>query len=362
MQRRGLAATRGLVPLAAALLGALVTFVVVSATGADRRAEALRGPFGPEGPRMREQLWLMPSGNHTTSLRATVFRPDESVSVPGDRGMIRVGGPVRRPMVVINHGTSEATRHSVSMPVYYWLSRWFVERGYVVVLPQRRGHGATGGDLIESRGNCSDPHHMESGLVASDDIAAAIAFMAKQDFVKPAGAIVVGISTGGWAALATASRNVPGVAGVVNIAGGRGGYAYGAAGAVCQKAELIAAAGKFGQTTRIPALWLYAENDSYFGPKLAASMFEAWSLAGAPGSLHVYPPYGMEGHNIADDLAGWQLWGAAMSGFLKQIEHREDAPPLGQRAEPRGIGGLARAAFSWLGGNRAASKIAGTSH
>ena len=94
------------------------------------------GAYGPEGQRMREQLWLLPGGDTAVALRATVFRPAGAITE-------------RHPLVVINHGTSESNRMSVSMPVYYWLSRWFVDRGFAVVLPQRRGHGATGGTLVE---------------------------------------------------------------------------------------------------------------------------------------------------------------------------------------------------------------------
>ena len=144
------------------------------------------GPYGPEGPRLREQLWLLPSGDGVSPLRATVFRPvDEAKS-----------GALRRPLVVINHGTSDATRLAVSMPVYYWLSRWFVERGYVVVLPQRRGHGATGGPIVDSFGSCSNPDHFRSGLAAADDIEAVVSYMGTQPFVQPGATVVVGISTG----------------------------------------------------------------------------------------------------------------------------------------------------------------------
>ena len=80
----------------------------------------------------------------------------------------------RHPLVVINHGTSELNRMSVSMPVYYWLSRWFVDRGYAVVLPQRRGHGATGGTLVEAVGDCANPDHYRSGVVAAQDVGAAV--------------------------------------------------------------------------------------------------------------------------------------------------------------------------------------------
>lgn len=332
---------RWVVPALAASLGAIATLFAVYGAGANMRAATI-GPFGPEGPRMREQLWIVPSGDPRTSLRATVFRPGENITP----GLAPIGGPQRHPMVVINHGTSEATRHSVSMPVYYWLSRWFVDRGFVVVLPQRRGHGATGGELIESKGNCSDPHHYESGVVAAEDIAATVNYMAQQDFIAPSETIVVGISTGGWASLALASRNVPGVRGIVNFAGGRGGYAFGKAGAVCQQAELVAAAGKFGATAHIPSLWLYADNDSYFGPTLAKAMFDAWSAAGASGSLHVFPAYGNEGHNLADDLAGWRIWGHALTEFLQKTERHRATDE--QRAEPNVLRRLKSAALGWL--------------
>src|SRR5262245_38569690 len=115
------------------------------------------GPFGPEGPRLREQLCIVPGADPRTPLRATVFRPPEK----GPR-------PVRRPLVVINHGSDESTREAVSMPVFYWLSKWFVDRGYVVLLPQRRGYGATGGELAEGRDTCADPDHRAAGLAGAD--------------------------------------------------------------------------------------------------------------------------------------------------------------------------------------------------
>ena len=264
------------------------------------------GPFGPEGPRMREQLWVLPSGEDGHALRATVFRPHDA---PG-----AVSTP--RPLVVINHGTSSATRLSVSMPVYYWLSRWFVERGYVVALPQRRGHGATGGRLAEAVGSCANPDHERSGAIAADDIEAVVNFLSNEPFVAPRKTIVVGISTGGWAALALASRNPINVSGIINIAGGRGGYAGGKPNAVCGERKLIQAVAAYGRTARIPSLWLYAENDTYFGPKLANAMAEAWRAGGADAKLHILPAYGTDGHNIANDRAGWDVWGGMTDSFL----------------------------------------------
>jgi dienelactone hydrolase len=261
---------------------------------------------------MRERLWLVPSGDPKIQLRATVFRPEESSA----------GSPRQRPLVVINHGTDELTRLSVSMPVYYWLSRWFVDRGYVVVLPQRRGHGATGGELAESVGTCETADHYVSGQIAADDIAATIEYMIGQDFVAPRNVVVVGISTGGWASLALASRNIPSVASIVNFAGGRGGHAYGRPNAICNYDGLLSTANLFGQTARQPSIWLYSENDSYFSPDVARALAREWQLGGGSVQTHIFSAQKNDGHAIADDRADWNLWGDVLDEFIGH--HRND--------------------------------------
>lgn len=281
--------------------------------------EAELGPFGPQGPRMREQLWILPSGTPGQVQRATVFRPlDEGVKVGPSSGP--------RPLVIINHGTSETTRHSTSMPVYYWLSRWFVERGFVVVLPQRRGHGATGGDLAEGADSCSDPDHYRAGRAAADDVEAAVEFMQRQPFIARSSTIVAGISTGGWASLALAERNPANVKGILNFAGGRGGHAFGEPSRICGADRLVQAVQKFASSSAVPTLWLYSVNDTFFGPELAARMASAWSGAGGKAELQLLPAYGSDGHLIADDLAGWQLWARHVDRFISSVLHPSVAP------------------------------------
>lgn len=264
---------------------------------------SLYGPFGPEGQRMREQFWLLPSGDASVALRATVFRPAGGIDE-------------RHPLVVINHGTSEANRMSVSMPVYYWLSRWFVDRGFAVVLPQRRGHGATGGTLVEAVGDCANPDHFRSGVIAAQDVGATVDFMMRQPFIDPARVLVVGISTGGWASLALASQRPELMTAVINIAGGRGGHAFGRKNSVCGVDKLIGATRDLARTARAPTLWLYSENDSYFGPALATKMAAAWKQGGGQVEYEPLPAYGTDGHNIADDRAGWAVWGKTLDNFL----------------------------------------------
>lgn len=266
------------------------------------------GAFGPEGQRMREQLWVLPSSDPQVPLRATLFRPASRESAE------------RYPLVVINHGTDEATRLAVSMPVYYWLSRWFVERGYAVLLPQRRGHGATGGALAEAAGDCDNPDHFKSGLIAAQDLEVAIRFVKAQPFIDGEHIISAGVSTGGWASLALAALAPDLLRGVVNFAGGRGGHAYGRRSAVCGEQELIKAAAAYSaRAAQVPTIWFYARNDSYFGPDLAERMAQAWRSKGGAVEANILPAYNSEGHNLADDRAGWDLWGGKLDRFLTRL-------------------------------------------
>ncbi len=269
---------------------------------------SIYGSFGPEGLRLREQLWVLPSADPAFALRATLFRPENIKNQP-------------TPLVIINHGTDESTRESVAMPVFYWLSRWFVERGYAVLIPQRRGHGATAGRFAEAIDNCQSPDHARAGDVAADDIESVLNYIAQQPFIDKRRIFVAGVSTGGWASLALAARNPPELRGVINFAGGRGAHANGRSNSICGAESLVQAAGRFGATAKVPTLWLYAENDSYFDPGLAKSMHTSWTQSGGQAEFHVLPAYGSEGHRIADDKAGWRLWGAAVEHFIHYSRH-----------------------------------------
>jgi dienelactone hydrolase len=272
--------------------------------------DAIYGAHGPEGPRLREQLWIVPGADPMTPLRATLFRPPESLPL---------GSTHAHPLVVINHGSDESTREAVSMPVFYWLSKWFVERGYVVLLPQRRGHGATGGALAEGGDSCADPDHHAAGLAAADDIEAALRYMARQPFVDRSRMVIAGVSTGGWASLALASRNPPGVRLVVNFAGGRGGHAYGQPNVICAPDRLVGAAGAYARRAKVPTLWIYASNDSYFGPEVAGSLVSAWNHNGGRAELHLLSAYGSEGHDVVGHAAGWDLWGRRLESLLSEV-------------------------------------------
>ena len=60
---------------------------------------------------------------------------------------------------------------------------------------------------------------------------------------------------------------------------------------------------KFGQQSRLPTLWVYAENDKYFGPALAKRMHSAFVSAGGAAELVIAPPFGKDGHSLLLKIA-----------------------------------------------------------
>ncbi|WIM09425.1 CocE/NonD family hydrolase [Enhydrobacter sp.] len=263
------------------------------------------GPQGPEGQTMREQEWRIPAAGASRLMDATLFRP------PGN---------ARAPLVVMNHGSpaGASERSSMKRPRYTAISSFFVARGHVVVLPLRRGYGATGGYWAEGYGRCGNPDYVDAGLQTAADIRAAIDYMRAQPFVLPEHTIVVGQSAGGWGALALSSLNPPGVSALVDFAGGRGGHQPGVGN--CAPDALVKAAARYGATARQPLLWINAANDSFFGPRLVEEMVEAYRKAGGRVTHRAVGPFGKDGHHLASSNSGAAIWQPLVADFLSHVD------------------------------------------
>jgi len=298
---------------------ACAIIIFLSCVPAVPRIDRVAGPQDAEQGAFRRQLWLLPSAQPGVLMRATVFRP------PGR-------GPF--PLLLMNHGTTQNAerRRLLALPQFETLSAWFVQHGFVVVVPERPGHGATGGDYREDQSGCDDADFARAGLGAAESIAAALAYMQAQPFVRRDGAIVVGQSAGGWAALAFASRaskdGTKNVAAVINFAGGLGGRSWDQPDNNCAPDRLIATAGAFGRTSRIPTLWIYAENDSYFAPHLSAAMAAAFRASGGTVDYRLLPPFGADGHFLAETPGSQASWGPVIEHFLATLRRHTRAGPF----------------------------------
>lgn len=227
-------------------------------------------------------------------------------------------GPAR--LVVINHGSpGDASVRPAMRPgsCQGEAVRWFTARGFLVALPMRRGYGQTGGPWAEGFGGCSRAEYTRAGQETARDILSVVQAMRARPGVAAAPAIVVGQSAGGWGALALAAQNPSEVGAVVNMAGGRGGWRGHVPNNVCRPENLVGAAGDFGATARLPSLWIYAANDSFFDHALARDMAAAWRNAGAPVTLRLVPAFGRDGHGLFFGQGGSAVWGPEVEAFLR---------------------------------------------
>ena len=213
------------------------------------------------------QQWLVPSPIADVAAHALLFRP------PGD-------GPFR--LAVIAHASTQNVlrRAQMPQPEYRALAAWLVARGFAVLVPERPGHGATGGRYLEDQGGCDEADYARSGRATADAIAAAAGFVRKQSFVRPDGMVIVGHSAGAWGALALAGENPKDVSAIIAFAPGRGGHANDRPNQVCAPHTLMAAAAEFGKAARVPVTWLVAANDTYFSPELSRRMADAFRGSG----------------------------------------------------------------------------------
>ncbi|MCX5894098.1 MAG: hypothetical protein NTW80_14255 [Deltaproteobacteria bacterium] len=100
--------------------------------------------------------------------------------------------------------------------------------------------------------------------------------------------------------------------GVINFSGGRGAKAD----RVCDPPALIDAFARFGRTCRVPTLWIYSDNDTYFPVPLVRQLYHAFVNAGGQAQLVIVRPFLTEGHFFFSDVRGLDLWTETVKSFL----------------------------------------------
>ena len=260
-------------------------------------------------PAIQEEVWAIP------------------VTLPTIAYVVRPVGNGPFPLVVMNHGVSLDQRERGFFPLVEFrdAAMWFARRGYMVVAPSGPGYGGMALDQPERGlyatfyskiGSCDNPNFHDAGLAAALLDKWIIDYMAEQKLIVPDNVVVVGQSAGGWGAIALSSRNVSGVRAIITFEAGRGGRVGGKPDNNCAPDQLVAATGDFGRTARIPMLWIYTENDTFFGPALSKRMHQAYTDAGGNAEYHLLPPFGSDGHFMIDSPDAIPLWAPLVSQFL----------------------------------------------
>ena len=71
----------------------------------------------------------------------------------------------------------------------------------------------------------------------------------------------------------------------------------------------------YGKTARIPTLWLYSENDQYFGKDHPQQWFKGFVAAGGEGKFVQLPAHGKDGHGSF--TSNPRAWKPAFEEFLR---------------------------------------------
>jgi len=226
-------------------------------------------------------------------------------------------GPFR--LAVIAHASTENVlrRAQMPQPEYRALAAWLVARGFAVLVPERSGHGATGGRYLEDQGGCDEADYSRSGRATAGEIAATLNYLRGQSFVRKDDAVIVGHSAGAWGALALAGENPKTISEIIAFAPGRGGHANDFPNQVCAPHTLIASAAEFGRSARVPVTWLVAANDTYFSPALSRQLADAFRSGGDKVNFRVLAASGGEGHWLAESDAGVKIAGPDLDRALK---------------------------------------------
>lgn len=258
---------------------------------------------------IQEEVWALPLVLPTV---AYVVRP--------------VGnGPF--PLAIMNHGVSldPVQRSFFPLVEFRDAAMWFARRGYLVVAPVGPGYGASAIDIPERGlygpffskiGDCTNPNFRDAGMAVAQLDLWIIDYMAAEKKIVPKDVIVIGQSAGGWASIALSSINPPQVGAIITFAAGRGGRVGGKPNNNCAPDRLVDATAEFGRTSRVPMLWIYIENDTFFGPALSKRMHDAFSAAGGNAEYRLLPPFGDDGHFLVGSAESIPIWAPLVGAFL----------------------------------------------
>ena len=274
----------------------------------------------------------LPDGTHA-ELEALLTRPDK---------------PGRFPVAIINHGVARDIRMIAAQAPesYSGPAIVFAQHGYAAIVVNRRGFGLSSELLHNPVGPCSDRDYVRIGRDWAVDVLAAAARVRHEPWADPERILLVGHSAGGFAALAGATNAPPGVVGIIAFSGAFGSPLEDF---VCQPERLIEAMHAFGENVHIPSLWIYAQNDHFFGPVLARQMFDAYTASGAPAEFDAAAPFGRDGHLLMF-AATPAPWWPRVASFLAQ-QHLPtslavELPPPMALPDPSGLDERGREDFA----------------
>lgn len=229
-------------------------------------------------------------------------------------------GPGPFPTVMFNHGsTGDGSDPSVFTRTTFseTVAKFFVDRGWMVAFPQRRGRGQSDGLYDEGFNadrtfySCQRDVTLAGAERAIDDLDAAVDWLRNRADVDTTRMLGAGASRGGVLSLVHLAERPDVYLGAINFVGGWLGEGCGDY--LDVNRTLFVRGASFPDDT----LWLYANNDTFYSVAHSRANFDAYTGAGGLGEFNVYTRApGLNGHFLTNDP---ELWGADVEAYLSTL-------------------------------------------
>lgn len=236
--------------------------------------------------------------------------------------VVRVDDDQRHPLAVFIDGTPESSPR----PMLY-VARELARRGWTTVAVVRPGYGRSegkepGGDFVSQ------------AKFAAQTLRETMRVMGQMPYIDPSRAIAVGHSTGGVGAVALTAEPPANLVAAISFAGNDGAN-HGIPAPLIETFgnaadSMLKTFAAFGRTSRVPMLWIYAENDYHMGPPLAQAYYKAFTQAGGQAVFHMAPatPPGSDGHRLYSMAEEVPIWTPYLDQFLSDRHLALISPPL----------------------------------
>jgi dienelactone hydrolase len=265
-----------------------------------------------------------------------VLTDDESIRL--QMRIYKPDGEGPFPTLIFNHGSTgystdpERFKESVDAPA---VAEFFVQRGWAVVMPARRGRAGSDGRYDEGLSVNRAGYSCDSSLsLAGADRAlrdidaavraildAAVRAILDMPFVDAKRIVVGGVSRGGVLSVAYSGMYPTQVIGVINFVGGWLGTPCPTMSSV-NRSLFIRGAAYPGES-----IWLYAENDPYYPLSHSRENFTTFTAAGGKGLFVDFAVPAEIGHSLA---AFPLVWASILAAYLQRVQ----MPSRAQGANP----------------------------
>ncbi len=192
------------------------------------------------------------------------------------------------PTIIFNHGSTGQGRNK-ALYSRTWcpavLGRYFVERGWMIFFPQRRGRGKSGGSYGEGLASDGSGYSCDVEIAlagferAVEDLDAVVRHLSERSDVDQSRLAIGGASRGGILSIAYAGMRPTTFRGAINFNGGW-------LGRTCASYEIVnPRIFERGAPAGISTLWLHGSSDQYYRISHCRGNFEKFLAAGGQGKF-----------------------------------------------------------------------------